>query len=153
MRTGAPNVRPPKKKLITLDEVTHNTVCDIQLGVSCSCLASYIFLFCFQHLLCKYELSWWSSTIVFSAKHNALPLHYNYCCLSHEECFRFSEHLPTPRQPIWRLERPNWERWLPLGRTGFHLKMNVRSLSISFLSFPSVFNSDFKQKSAKMLMI
>ena len=46
--TGAPNVRPPKKKLITLDEVTH-----LQLCVFCPCLMfdfPYI-SFCFQHFL------------------------------------------------------------------------------------------------------
>ena len=54
--TGAPNVRPPKKKLITLDEVR-----DTQLGIFCpaSCLTSYIFPFLSNNiLLCKYQLNW-----------------------------------------------------------------------------------------------
>ena len=136
MCTGAPNVRPPKKKLITLDEV-RDTFCPD------SCLTSYIFPFLSNILLCKYQLNWRSFKVGFWTNTASAP--HTYCCLSQEECFRFFERPPTHRRPIWKLERPNWERWLQRGRTGSLLKMNVRSLSNSFSSFPSNFLRFFIQ--------
>ena len=109
----------------------------------------------FQHSLCKYQLNWWSFKFCFWTINTVSALH-TYCCLSQEECSRFFERLPTHRRPIWRLEKLNWEHWLQRGRTGFHLKMNVRSLSnsclsSSFLSF--WFLANFRAKSSLSLKL
>ena len=130
--TGAPNVRPPKKKLITLDEVTHtHTAWHIFPWFMLDFL--HIF-FCLQH--CPIQIECFC--------------HLYICCLSHEECFRFCGRLPMPWQPIWRREKLNCERWRRRGRTGFRLKIKDRcggdfkpSLSNTLnLSFPSLFIPD-----------